>query len=84
MAVWAGMVVSWLGMMALVALSILWPANQVPHVLLGVWLCAILALQAWPGGRFRRRGLSLPMRIFFAPFDPLLLAGHWIRTALGK
>lgn len=34
---------SWLGLAALVILSFLWPANQVPHVLLGVGLCAIVA-----------------------------------------
>jgi apolipoprotein N-acyltransferase len=82
LAVWGGMVVSWLGVAALVVLSILWPANQVPHVLLSVWLCAIVALQAWPGGRFRRRDVGLPLQIFCAPFDPMLLAGHRIWSAL--
>jgi apolipoprotein N-acyltransferase len=84
LAVWAGMVVSWLGLAALVALSMLWPANQVPHVLLGVWLCAIVALQVWPGERFRRRDLGLPMQIFYAPLDPILLLGHRTWRALGK
>jgi hypothetical protein len=45
LAAWAVAIVSWLGLAVLVALSIIWPANQLPHVLLGVWLCAIVA---WP------------------------------------
>jgi hypothetical protein len=84
LAFWAGMIASWLGVAALVALSILWPANQVPHVLLGLWACAVAAQQVWPGGRFRNRDLSLPIQILFAPLGPMLQVGHRIWRALGR
>jgi putative copper export protein len=83
LAAWATIVLSWLGLAALVALSILWPANQVPHVLLGVWLGAIAAVQIWAAKRFARRD-GLAMQIFRAPSDPLLMAGHRIWTALSR
>jgi hypothetical protein len=48
LAMFAGIVVSWLGLAALLALTIIfWPTNQVALVLLGVWLCA--SLLAWCG-----------------------------------
>jgi hypothetical protein len=80
LAVLAGVVVPWLGLAALVALSILWPANQVPHVLLGVWLCvavAYLVVPLLPG-----RGLgptdNWPKRIAYAPLvGPVL----WVALA---
>jgi hypothetical protein len=80
----AAVIASWLGLAALVALSILWPANQVPHVLLGAWLSAIVAQQVWPGGRFRNRGLRLPAQILLAPPGPMFHAGHRIWRALGR
>jgi len=63
---WAVTVLSWLGVAALVTLSVLWPANQVPHVLLAVWLCAIAGRVIWLA---RRPGLheDWPVRILFAP-----------------
>jgi hypothetical protein len=79
--VWTGISMSWLGLAALVILSFLWPANQVPHVLLGVWLCAIVARLVWPG--LERGELSLSWQILFAPFDPIFQAGGWVRRALG-
>lgn len=80
LAVLAGIVVPWLGLATLVALSILWPANQVPHVLLGIWLCvttAYLVLPLLPG-----RGLgpsdNWPKRIAYAPLlGPVL----WVARA---
>lgn len=54
LAAWAVVVVSWLGFATLVALSILWPGNRVPHVLLGLWLCAIVAYLGDGRGRDRR------------------------------
>jgi zinc transporter ZupT len=67
--VFTGIVVSWLGMLTLVALSFLWPANQVPHVLLGVWLGVITAYllkPVLPGAEFSPSD-SWPRRIAFAP-----------------
>lgn len=83
LAMFAGIVVSWLGLAALVVLSIiLWPTNQVALVLLGVWLCAIVACLVWPGGRVWRQE-SLPMQILLAPLDPRARVGGRIWTALG-
>jgi hypothetical protein len=73
-----GIVVSWLGLAALVTLSVLWPANQVPHVLLGGWLCAIVVRQLWAG--LSLEDTSGLWRILFAPFDPIF---HVIRRRLG-
>jgi hypothetical protein len=82
LAMFAGIVVSWLGLAALVVLTIiLWPTNQVPLVLLGVWLCAIVTGLLWPGGRLWQHQ-SLPTQILLAPLDPLARLGGRIWTAL--
>ena len=78
-----GIVVSWLGLAALVALTIiLWPGGLVPLVLLGVWLCAIVACLGWPSGRLWRDP-SLRTLILVAPLDPIARVGGRIWTALG-
>jgi len=80
----AGIVVSWLGLAALVALTIiLWPGGLVPLVLLGVWPCAIVACLGWPSGRLWRDP-SLRMLILMAPVDPIARVGGRIWTALGR
>jgi hypothetical protein len=82
LAVLAGIVVPWLGLATLVALSILWPANQVPHVLLGLWLCVTTAYLVMPLLPGRQLGPSdnWPKRIAYAPLvGPVLwfaLAGR--------
>ena len=79
----SGIVVSWLGLAALVALTIiLWPGGLVPLVLLGVWLCAIVACLVWPSGRLWR-DQSLRTLILMAPLDPIARGGGWIWRALG-
>ena len=79
----SGIVVSWLGLAALVALTIiLWPGGLVPLVLLGVWVCAIVACLVWPSGR-RWRDQSLRTLILMAPLDPVARGGGWIWRALG-
>jgi hypothetical protein len=79
----SGVVVSWLGLAALVALTIiLWPGGLVPLLLLGVWLCAIVACLVWPGGRLWRDP-DLRTLILMAPLDPIARAGGWIWRALG-
>lgn len=75
-------VVSWLGLAALVTLSVLWPANQVPHVLLGVWLCAIVARLLWVR-LSRGHDASWFWQILLAPIDPIFQAGAWIWRGLG-
>jgi hypothetical protein len=76
----AGIVVPWLGLAALVALSILWPANQIPHVLLAIWLCvttAYLVLPLLPGRRLGPND-NWPRRIAYAPLvGPIL----WVALA---
>ena len=81
-AIVAGLIVSWLGVAMLVVLSLAWPANQVPHVLLVVWLCAIVCDLALPGG-WPRGNVGLGKRILFAPLGPLLRAGFPLWRALG-
>lgn len=84
LAVWAVVVVSWLGVAALVALSILWPANQVPHVLLGLWLCMIVAQLVRPQQSFRHDDDGLPLRILFAPMavlGPVVWVARRVRRA---
>jgi hypothetical protein len=80
LAVLAGIVAPWLGLAALVALSMLWPANQVPHVLLGIWLCvtaAYLVLPLLPGKELGPND-NWPKRIAYAPLvGPIL----WVALA---
>jgi len=76
-----GIVMSWLGLAALVALSILWPANEVRHVLLGVWVCVIavhLGVSSGPNDNW-------PKRIAYAPLvGPILWVGLKARRVLGQ
>ena len=75
---WAVVIVSWLALAALAALSILWPANPVPQVLLGLSVCAVVARVAWPGQPGRARGRVF-WRILFAPRDLLLSVAGAVR-----
>jgi hypothetical protein len=83
----AGIVVSWLAVLTLVALSFLWPANQVPQVLLGVWLCVITAYlltPVLPGGGFSPSD-SWPRRIAYAPLvGPVFWLGPKLRRARSR
>jgi hypothetical protein len=79
----SGIVVSWLGLAALVAVTIiLWPGGLVPLELLGVWLCAIVACLVWPSGRLWQ-DQRLRTLILMAPLDPIARIGGWIWRALG-
>jgi len=62
----AAVVVAWLGLAALVVLSILWLTNPVPQVLLGLWLYAIVALLVWPT-RFGQSPERSPWLVVMAP-----------------
>jgi hypothetical protein len=57
--------VGWLGAAALIAISIAWPANQVPHLLLGIWLGVITLGLAWPD--WPDRNASWVLRVAYAP-----------------
>jgi len=83
LAVVAGLVVSWAGVVALVVLSVAWPANKVPHVLLVVWLSAVVCDLAWPGG-WSRAGAGLGVRILVAPLGPVVRAGAPVWRALHR
>jgi len=66
---------------ALIAVSIWRPANRVPQVLLGAWLCASAAFLAWSP---RARRGTLRWRILLAPAGPLFLGGLWVWTRLRR
>jgi len=56
----SGLAASWLGVAALITLSIAWPHNPVPRVLLSAWAVLVAVSFAIPGvspGPFRGRGL---------------------------
>jgi len=83
LAVVAGIVVPWLAVLTLVALSILWPENQLPHVLLGVWLAVIAAYLVPPllPGRQLGPNDNWPKRIAYAALiGPIL----WVSLARSR
>lgn len=73
-AIVAGWLVSWLGVAALVALSVALPHNPVPRVLLVVWAVLAAASPAIPGARFGAGRLSAPVLVLALPFLPLARA----------
>jgi hypothetical protein len=83
LAAFAGIVVGWLSVAALVVLSILWPANQVPHVMLGIWLCVIAIYLGLSIGRSRDSRWLL--HIAYAPLTgPIMWVALTIRDARRK
>jgi len=86
LAVFTGIAVSWLAVLTLVALSFLWPANQLPHALLGVWLGVIAAYLLLPARPDRESNPddNWPRRTAFAPLvGPVFWIGLWLRKARG-
>jgi hypothetical protein len=73
-AILAGWLVSWLGVAALVALSVALPHNPVPRVLLGVWAVLAAASLAIPGASFGGGRLSGPVLVLALPFLPVARA----------
>jgi hypothetical protein len=70
-AVLSGLLVSWFGVGALIVLSLAWPHNPTPRLLLMAWIVLALGSLAIPGAsvRFiRRRGLLVVMAVPFVPF----------------
>ena len=68
---------SWLGVAALVALSVALPHNPAPRVLLVVWVVLAAASLAIPGGRFgvvRLRSLLLVLAVPFMPIARAAIA----------
>jgi hypothetical protein len=76
----AGIVVGWPAVAALVVLSILWPANQIPDVMLGIWLCVIAA---YLGLAIRHsRGNRWLLHLAYAPLTgPIMWVAVTIRDA---
>ena len=79
----AGLVVSWAGVAVLVALSIAWPANHVPLVLLLIWLGAIACTVSLPGG-WPRGDVGVVTRLVFAPMGPLVRLGFAVWRAMRR
>jgi hypothetical protein len=73
-AVLSGLLLSWLAVAALIALSLAWPRNPVPRALLAVWAVLAVVSLAIPGA-FRGK-ISASLLIFFlaAPFMPFVRA----------
>lgn len=82
-----GIFISWLAVLTLAALSFLWPANQVPHVLVGVWLGVIagyLLTPVLPGGGLGSSD-SWARRIAYAPLvGPVIWIGLKLRRTRSR
>ena len=73
-AVLSGWLVSWLGVAALITLSVVLPHNPVPRVLLVVWAVLAAASLAIPGAPFGAGRLSALVLVLAVPFMPLARA----------
>jgi uncharacterized membrane protein YqjE len=82
LALLAGIAVSWAGVVALMALSVLWPRNHIPQILLATWVLAAVAsvAMAWPQDE-KQAGPSKGALLVLAPFYPLLRAGQACHSA---
>jgi hypothetical protein len=73
-AVLSGLLISWLGVAALITLSVAWPHNPVPRILLVVW-AALAAVSIAIPGAFRRKICGMgPVLVLAVPFVPLARA----------
>jgi hypothetical protein len=71
----AGWLISWLGVAALIALSVAWPHNPDPRLLLGAWAFLIVVCLAKTGGRGRGDSkISWPLLFLELAFLPFALA----------
>jgi hypothetical protein len=69
-----GWLVSWLGVAALITLSVTWPHNPIPRVLLVVWAVLAAVSFAIPGGSLRVIRGRGPVLVLAVPFVPLARA----------
>jgi hypothetical protein len=70
----SGWLVSWLGVAVLITLSVAWPHNPIPRVLLAAWAVLVAVSFVIPGaslGAIRGRG---PVVVLAAPFVPFARA----------
>jgi hypothetical protein len=74
LALLGGYLGSWLGVAALVALSVALPHNPVPRILLVVWAGLAAVSLAVPGARFGGGRLSTPGLLLALPFLPIARA----------
>jgi hypothetical protein len=68
-----GLLVSWLGVAALITLSVTWPHNPIPLVLLVVWAVLAAVSFAIPGALRAILGRG-PALVLVVPFVPLARA----------
>lgn len=82
LALLAGWLVTWGGIAALIALTVLWPHNHVPQILLAVWVLAAVASVAasWEDER-KPNGRGHWFLLLVAPFHPLFRAGLAVHRA---
>ena len=73
-AILSGWLISWLGVGVLIALSVAWPHNPIPRVLLVVWAVLAVVSFAIPGSSLRAIRGRGPMLILAVPFLPLARA----------
>jgi hypothetical protein len=74
LAVVSGLLISWLGVAALITLSFAWPHNPVPRVLLAVWAVLAVVSLAIPSAVRGRIGGGPLMLLLAAPFVPVACA----------
>lgn len=73
----SGWLVSWLGVAALITLSVAWPHNLAPRVLLVAWAVLAAVSLVVPGaslGAIRGRGLVSAVAVPFLPLARVALA----------
>jgi len=82
LALLAGWLVTWGGIAALTALTVLWPHNHVPQILLAAWVLAAVAAVAasWADER-KPNGRGHGFLLLVAPLHPLLRAGLAVHRA---
>jgi hypothetical protein len=83
-AVLSGWLVSWLGVAALITLSVTWPHNPIPRVLLVVWAVLAAVSFAIPGVSLRAIRPRGPVLVLAVPFVPLARAALVVWPHLPK
>jgi hypothetical protein len=73
-AILSGWLISWLGVVALITLSVAWPHNLIPRVLLAAWTVLAAASLAFPGASLRAIRGRGPVVVLAVPFVALARA----------
>jgi uncharacterized SAM-binding protein YcdF (DUF218 family) len=81
----AGWLISWLGVAVLIALSVAWPHNPDPRLLLGTWAFLVVICLAITGGRGHGDSkIGWPVLVLYLAFLPFALAAIAIWPRLPK